>query len=384
MAVALFLLAEVLSFSEVISQNWESFEIICNALMLGIAVFFSARELSAATGQPVPAYRMVWIEAVSLIAFPMNIDVFGHVIRLEQLRTDLWGWHSLWIACAILEPVILTSLGKQLLSQVKSLLTQLLGFLKWCGSIAAKFGEVISGVVNQGGNLIDKSDSKTLFTIIFGMLLWICWLVTQLSGQDKRAVLADTDFWGKNLLFWVIYLLVMLLLRLFPLIVTKGKEGIQKAAAKYVLAVIAIAVLVGGAVLLLPFVYRIFSIVLIILGLLIFIVKWAGKRDKKMWAPEEPTAPTQPAGSESGDENKPAAGKKPSPTQQTVRMGDLIGLLFLFVVLPLGTILFPAVLTPAGIEVVSGRASDAAAWLNFWNSILEITNGLLQLFRLIY
>lgn len=366
LAVALLLLAEVLRFSEALSQNWESFEIICNALMLGIAIFFSARELSAGEGRPLPAHRVVWIEAVSLIAFPMNIDVFGHVIRLEQLPADLWGWHSLWIVCAILELLILTSLGNQLLTQVKALLAQLMGLLKWGRSIAAKLGSIISEIMDQSVALIKESNGKTLFTIIFGMFLWGRWLDTQLSGQDKRAMFADIGFWGRNLLFWTVYLLVMLLIWLFAPIGRKTREGIQKVEAKYVLAVVAIAVLFCVSALLLPFVWGAFNIILIMISLLIFIVKRAGKRDTEIF----------------GDKNGPFGSGKRSPAKKTVRMKDLIVLLILLVVLPLGTILLLALFTPAGIELISGKASDVAAWLNFWNSILEITNGLLQLFSL--
>lgn len=369
LAVTLFLMTEILRLLGVLSQYWESFEIICNAMMLGIAIFFSAQELSSRKNQNSSAHRVIWIVAVSLLAFPMNIDVFGHVVRLEQLLTDLWGWHSLWIACAALQLLILTPLGMQLLTQFKLLLAQFIGFLKWGKGIAVTLGNILSWVANQIMALIKESNSKTLSTIVIGIFLWVCWLVIQLSGQNTRAMLADIGFWGKGFLFWPIYLLIVLLLFLFPFIAKKVKDALLSLNPKHVLAVVVVVAACMVSVFLLPFLQGVISITLILVSLLVAAMRWASKRDKAIL---DAKRADKSEDGKKGDSNE-------SPTT-TIKMGDLITLVLLFVIIPTATIFLLTLFTPAGKSLILGEASGLTAWLNFWTSLLETTNSLLQLF----
>ena len=47
-----------------------------------------------------------------MTAFLMNINVFEHKIRQEQILNDLWSCHLDWIICTILQLLFLLNLGK--------------------------------------------------------------------------------------------------------------------------------------------------------------------------------------------------------------------------------------------------------------------------------
>ena len=120
-AVLALLVVEALRLRGVI-PNVVEVEIICNIVMLAIAIaglFF--------LGHP-PEKKIVSCVlgnmVVSLMATIMNIDVFGHAIRLTHLVEDLLSWHALWIGFAVLQLLVLSSSGKLLLKQIS-------GILKW-------------------------------------------------------------------------------------------------------------------------------------------------------------------------------------------------------------------------------------------------------------
>lgn len=60
---------------------------------------------------------------VSMLAFPMNIAVFGHKVNWTSPLEDLWGGHIGWLCSAVLQILLLSGLGEQLLSWVQGLLT---------------------------------------------------------------------------------------------------------------------------------------------------------------------------------------------------------------------------------------------------------------------
>lgn len=67
-------------------------EFLYNSIMFGIAVFcfFRARHTAEDNGA-YDSYAILSNVAVSVVAVFMNIDVFGHTIRKEELWSDLWG-----------------------------------------------------------------------------------------------------------------------------------------------------------------------------------------------------------------------------------------------------------------------------------------------------
>lgn len=50
---------------------------------------------------------------VSVMAFPMNIIVFGHTIQLDCFWESLWGWHIGWVICAMIQIYVLSGRGER-------------------------------------------------------------------------------------------------------------------------------------------------------------------------------------------------------------------------------------------------------------------------------
>lgn len=378
LAVALFALAEMLRLSKVLLQYWDNIEIISNALMLGIAIFFSAKVQFAEQEQSSSSRRVVWIILVSLIAFPMNVDVFGHAIRLERLLPDLWGWHSFWIICAVLQLLILTPLGKELLGQIKLMLAQLIGIMKWGKGITVTLGSILSVTVDYIFSFVKQSSKKMVFIITLGFFLWTSWLSTQVRGQDIRILLADISFIGKNLLVWIYYLFITFLVCLLPTVVRKTKEGLISLDRKHVMVVVAAATILVASVFLLPFMIGIVGALLVLISSLIAFVKWAVQKDKIKFDPKN----NSPESPESGDSKSEGTLADFSPSSDSIRMEDLAILLVLFVAVPLFLVFILALPTTAGQELISNGPLDLTAWLDFGKSVLEITNALLQLFSI--
>lgn len=198
LAVALLILLEAGRLSGLVSDSQLGrCEIICNAAMLlfvVIGLFF--QPLVSKEKPSLSIGRIAGIIGVSLISFPMNISVFGYKIRPEHWVSDLWGWHLFWIACAVLNLMLLSALGRFLLAQGKLLFTQFRGILRWAKQIVVILGSSFLDILDY----IRKSEKNILLTIIIGIFLWIACFVVLVIREGRPAVFADMRFWGKTLL----------------------------------------------------------------------------------------------------------------------------------------------------------------------------------------
>lgn len=372
LAVTLLVLAEALRFFKGLLPFWGNIEVISNALMLGIAIFFSARERLFEREESSSSRRVAWIISIPLIAACMNVDVFGHAIRLEHLLPDLWGYHAFWIACAVLQLLILTPLGEELLEQIRLLWEQLIGILSWGRDTVVRLGSIFSSLLDQILALIEQSSEKMIFIIILGFFLWACWLSTQVPGQDISVLLANVSFLGKNLLVWIYYLLITLLVCLLPSAVKKTKDGLLGLDAKHVIAAVAAISLLAVSAFLLPFLAGIAVAMLLLAGALIAFLKWTLKKDRmKFDLTGSSHEPLEGSGSGEG-------GAPPSSTKTSIRMGDLSILLILFMVIPLFFVFILALPTTAGQELISKGPSDFTAWIDFGKSALDLISALVS------
>lgn len=345
-AVLALLLVEVLRLRGVIPNGVEV-EIICNIVMLAIAVaglFF--------LGHP-PENKIVSCVlgnmAVSLMATIMNIDVFGHAIRLAHLVDDLLNWHALWIGFAILQLLVLSSSGKLLLKQIS-------GILKW-----GKGGIVLIGAtILDTAKHIKESDKRIRLIVIVGILLWAGYFGIQIRATDVQTVLFSVDFWQKSLLFWLIYLVITVLIYLLPAIQQKSKEALLKIDAKKVLA----GIICAGVVLILPFILKVISMAVALAGLLFTTVERAMKKD------------------EDKETELKNLNENHNPSQISIRRTDAAAAIIFFVVIPISLVFFIALATPEGKELLSEKISEATAWLEFGNEFLNVTNEFLDLFGL--
>lgn len=345
-AVLVLLVVEVLCLRGVI-PNVVEVEIICNIVMLAIAVaglFF--------LGHP-PEKKIVSCVlgnmAVSLMATIMNIDVFGHAIRFAHLVEDLLSWHALWIGFATLQLLVLSSSGKLLLKQIR-------GILKWGKSLIVLIGATILDIAKH----IKESDKRIRLIVIVGILLWTGYFGIQIRTTDVQTVLFSVDFWQKSLLFWLIYLVIAVLIYLLPAIQQRSKEVLLKIDAKKVLA----GVICVGVVLILPFIFKVISMVVALAGLLFNAVDRAMKNDED-----------KKVELSNLNENH-------NPSQISVRRTDAAAAVIFFVVIPISLVFFIALATPEGKELLSGKISEATAWLEFGNEFLNVTNEFLDLFGL--
>lgn len=348
LAVAALSAAEILRLSNVVPVRlWGETEIICNVVMLLIAAigFFAQRRRSEAE-KDTSAAGVAGNLAVPLTALIMNVDVFGHTIRRERLLSDLWGWHLFWICFAALQILLLSPLGKLLLAQLS-------GLFKWGKRIMATLG----GTVSDALDFIKARSKEMLLTVTLGIILWALWLAIRVSGEDTLTLFADIGFWMENLMCWGAYLLVVLFIRLFPAITQKTRGALADLDGKYILVIIALAVMLTVSVLAELPVLKAVSIALAVLGLIFSALKWAAKRDERL------------------------ADKLKQFTKGGIRRKDILVLLLFFAVLPLTIIFMILPSTPAGRRLFSEGISDPASLLNLWSASLEVVNGFLQLFR---
>lgn len=347
-AVLALFVVEMLRLCGVIS-NVVEVEIICNIVMLVIAVaglFF--------LGHP-PEKKVVSCVlenmAVSLMATIMNIDVFGHAIRLAHLVEDLLNWHALWIGFAILQLLVLSSLGKLLLKQISEI-------LEWGKRVIVLIGATILDIAKH----IKESDKRIRLIVIVGILLWAGYWGIQIRATDVQTVLFSVDFWQKSLLFWLIYLVIVVLIYLLPAIQQKSKEALLKIDAKKVLA----GIICVGVVLILPFILKVISMAVVLAGLLFSNVNRAMKKD------EDKDKETE----------RHNLNENHNPSQISIRRTDAAAAIIFFVVIPISLVFFIALATPEGKELLSEKISEATTWLEFGNEFLNVTNEFLDLFGL--
>lgn len=83
-------------------------EFISNVAMVAVAVkaFFSSGEFSMLGGGKLR--NTLENLTIPVLAFFMNIGVFGYIIRWDHLLEDLWGWHSWWMFCAVIQILFLS------------------------------------------------------------------------------------------------------------------------------------------------------------------------------------------------------------------------------------------------------------------------------------
>lgn len=348
LAVAALSAAEILRLSNVVPVRlWGETEIICNVVMLLIAAigFFAQRRRSEAE-KDTSAAGVAGNLAVPLTALIMNVDVFGHTIRRERLLSDLWGWHLFWICFATLQILLLSPLGKLLLAQLG-------GLLKWGKRIVVTLG----GTVSDALDFIKARSKEMLLTVTLGIILWALWLAIRVSGEDTLALFADIGFWMENLMCWSAYLLVVLFIRLFPAIMQKTRGALADLNEKYVLATIALAVMLTVSVLAELPVLKAVSIALAVLGLIFSAVRRTAKRDESH------------------------TDKPEQLTKGGIRRQDLLVLLLFFAVIPLISLFLLTPLYEAETELFPEGMGNLAAWLKFWDTALQVSGNILHMVK---
>lgn len=345
LAISVLVLSELLRFFQIIpEQKWNEVEVICNAVMLLIAAigFFVCGPFST-TGKP-PVTYAAGNTAVSLMAIIMNIDIFNHPIRIEQLLPDLWGWHLFWIGFAVLQMMIFSQLGKLLLAQIS-------GLLSWGKSIAIILGNTIADVLL----FVKTRSSETILTVIIGVVLWVGWIVMRLSQKKTFVTLGDLGFWKENLLFWGEYLLITLLIRLLPAMHQITRGTLINLNGKKLLFIVGITTIFMVSILAESSPLGLFGIALTASGVTLSFL-WRFFQT-----------------------NGNGSSKPNMTTRSGIRKMDLLTLAFCFLWIPLIIIITRMLYSYAGRLPVLEMVSDSAAWLNFCNTAIDTANRVLQM-----
>lgn len=333
-----------------------NFETLSNVFMIGVAVMgFFQRRQSSHTDESSDYGSIFSNVMVSIITFPMNIIVFGHVIRPEQFLSDLWCWHLFWIGCGIVQFFGLSAVGKGLVSQV-------LAFLRWVIEIVRQFGNMISGVLN----FIQNSDKSVFLTVFIGIIGLLADVGIQVYTRGLSSVFADTNFLVERIFWWVIFGVIMLfVIHTIPLALRKVKEAIRSVSGKIVMAVMAVvilAVLTGVMPFLLQAIAFIIMIPAIAMGVLWLVIKGICRLWKKIYGIQE--------------KNENA-----SVGESIAR--DWVIVIIAYVGIPILILCFITVNGSGGKEIIATQdPSELTTWLNFIKEALEVAKNLLELFAI--
>ncbi|MCM1118686.1 MAG: hypothetical protein NC543_04920 [bacterium] len=352
LAAVLFIVVEGINILDIISSP-KHFEIFSNAIMIIIAIYgFLCIGIPAKNSGVGNLISILSNVAVSAIAFPMNIDVFKHVIHPDQILSDLWGWHTWWIFCAIVQILVLSRLGENLLELVEELLAG--------GKKAIKsFGDSISTLKKQIEEEIEKSDKGVVITILIGFIIWAIYFGAWIWDRGIYIALADKNFWWGSIKLWVGCIAICFLISIASPLLKKMKEAIKNMESKslFLFALFAVmtiiifytsSILQGGLGELLKILIYILSISLICVRAL---KEWKKKSESNC---------------------KEYDGDRMSPI-------DKVFYAAVFYVIPLSIVFLLALFFYGGEEIINTNdLSDFTTWVELWGTVLNAVNDLLK------
>lgn len=350
-ASLIFIASALIKTVEIVSPSqWNKFEMMSNAFMLVVVV--AGISLGALPDKAVSEEKAVNVlnnVVVSGIAFCMNVTVFEHEIRRNQLLDSLWGWSMGWIVLAVIQVLLLSGLGKKLLAQICA-------FLIWCKSIIGLVREIGSDLLNT-----IRQNKNISLVIIAGFILWGVYIGIWIYVSSASAVFTGTDIFEKSVWLWVTYSVICILACGVRESLKKIKEIIESLNGKKILIALAVMVLlvIAGVI---PFVRKVLVIIFLIplaaMGLLWFVVRTMDKKRKNT-------------------ENDNHQGEDPA----SINLKDLVVVAISMPGIPLAVICFEAWLQIyGGQSIVAEGAETGFMWLDFVNAAGDVAKRLLELF----
>ena len=344
LAILVLLIVGLISMLEIVQiEHQKYFENISNIIMLAVAVigFFLTD-----TFPPQDIERNLGIICsdimVSGISFLMNINIFGHKINFVQLAEGIWSWHVCWIVCIIVQVFVLLGLGKNLLVLTKIFLTYIV-------CVGNEFVSFFSDI----WKIIRNCNKRMLLVIFGGFLIWIIYGGALCYERGAQTVFSDIDFWGKSVLQWIYYFIIVFLANNIIPISQKVKQLIFKTNGMVILGIVLIvmlAVLSNWIPSLQQTVATILFIPVAAAWLLWRIVKKIHERK------------------DYGSNNSPNV---------TLRYVSVI--LFLFVLLPLIIIFGGTILSADGSNNIGQDPASINSWLEFLTAAAGIAKELIEI-----
>lgn len=351
LAILLVLVVELLSvFTNVYWQYEANFEVISNTWLFLVAIFgFFYWGMPSKDNSSVKQGSILGNIMIPIIAFLMNIDVFGHTIHLEHLLRDLWGWHFGWLICFVIQVLCLTELGKKILELLQ------------------KIGHALIDAARVSKNII-LSILKINKVILVGILFWIAYIIAQIYYRGAEEVFEGANFCWKSIQCLTVYFFAYILLSNIRLIGKKIKDAISDLKGKKIFWGLAVAVFVV-VINLFPSILQTIGICLLILLMLLCLpfLLLGGIIKAGRWLKN----------------SNPKVNKMYSKIfgTKSINLKDLGIFLIAFWVIPLtvlcATTMFRLKENP---EIIPNDLGDVATWLALINEVVNVCENFLNFF----
>lgn len=370
LAIIAFLLAEVLSTLRPVSLNYE---LISNIVMLAIAVggFFI---VGLPSKQRTSNLSCVLSNLfVSIIAFPMNIDVFGHTIHWDNWLADLY-WHFGWIICAVIQILFLTKLGEGLLRQAVALLT-------WTQDKISAFGDSVRSIIN----LLKRQDKGIVAIMGTTATAYATYLGCRIYFEGIQTVFSDSNTLWAGVCLWIACMGIGCLVYIVPSVCKQSKSAILNLDCKTILVALLTVAGLGVLFYALPLVAGLMGTILAALASLVCVVyiaiKLAAKRSRQQASQisSGPNSPGKNGQSQSGSALEALTNNAIKSTS-SVNPLDLVIALLAFVVIPLVLIFIVTACSGEGSAILENGTANFTTWLSFIEAALNVASELLQLF----
>lgn len=287
---------------------------------------------------------------VSILAFPMNIAVFGHKVNWSIPLKYLWGGHIGWLLCAALQILFLSGLGEHLMSWVRRLLA--LG-VRVTTAVGRGVSEVVEAVRTHDQGII------TIMTV--STVVWAVFLAFKVYRTGTGEVLADADTLVGSLLVWIACILTGAVVYTAPLIIRRVRETVRVLNPQWLLiallAVIALAVLSAALPSLLEAAGLLMTVLIVPLclaGLIMGGAIWRIRRNRRLEA----------------QNLRPA---------HTINPWDLAIVLLAFCVAPLTLLNVATALSPEGQAILGRGQVDMNTCLDYFAACCNAASAVMQL-----
>jgi len=344
-------------------------QIFSNIAMLAVAAkgFFALGQPSALSTTRLSS--TLGNLTVPVLAFYMNINVFGYVIRWDHLPADLWGWHTGWIICAGVQVLFLSGFAQYVLHQMLRL--------------AKAVGHQVKNAASALADKVKLCDKGVLLIFLTGTVLWGVYLGSQIFSRGAQAVFSDVKtLWGSVLLL-LVWTIVGVLLYVVPAVCKKSKWTIFGMDGKGIVIAIGVAAAVMAVVLVfsllallggMKVVLTVLVALAVLAALICATVKYSvekslqlsglGKGGMNGGAPDHDTPGQGVPDQSCSGRNCPSVCRKPNPK-------DVLVTILAYIVIPLTLVCVMAVLSDEIRKMLT--TGDYT-----WQQLMDAIAGLLQ------
>jgi len=327
-------------------------DIIFNVVFVGIAVLGSILVgLPARRQNERMLAGLLSNLLVSILAFPMNIAVFGHRINWSAPLEGLWGGHIGWLFCAALQVLILSGLGGQLMNWLR-------GLLRLGTQVVDIVGRGISEVIG----FIRTHDRGIIAIMTVSTASWVVFLAGKIYHAGTGEALGDTDTLVRGLLVWIACVLTGTVVYTAPLFIRSVREAVRASSPRRlliaVLAVIALAVLSAVLPSLLEAAGLLMTVLIVPLcmaGLIMAGATWRIRRNRRLEAQNTRQA-------------------------HAINLWDLAIVLLAFCVAPLALLNVATALSPEGQEILGRGQVDMKTCLDYFAACCNAASAVMQMF----